>query len=191
MAVENRLTERQQKWFASVRASLERDTGKSLAEWVEIARTCPEGGHRARLKWFKEVHGLLQNRASCVLSEAFPPVMGWSEPDALGEALWADPAARAVFEAVKAIAEALPEVVGGQRKAYSAWSRKVQFAAIRPLKSGGAMLGLALPPEADARLEPCRNESWSERLKSRLALAAPADVDAGVAALLKAAWDAS
>ena len=32
------LTERQQKWFASVRAGLERDTGRSLTEWVEIAR---------------------------------------------------------------------------------------------------------------------------------------------------------
>ena len=30
------LTERQKKWFASVAASLERDTGKSLAQWVEI-----------------------------------------------------------------------------------------------------------------------------------------------------------
>ena len=29
------LTERQQKWFASVQASLERDTGKTLEEWVK------------------------------------------------------------------------------------------------------------------------------------------------------------
>jgi hypothetical protein len=191
MAVENQLTERQRKWFASVRASLERDTGKSLAEWVEIARTCPETGHRARLAWFKSAHGLLQNRAAYVLSEAFPPVMGWSEPDALREALWADPAARAIFEAVKAAAEALPEVVAGQRKAFSAWSRKVQFAAVRPVKGRGAMLGLALAPEADARLQAAKNEGWSERLKSRLALSSPSDVDASVAGLLKAAWAAS
>ena len=42
------LTPRQEKWFASVRASLERDTGKSLAEWVAIARKCPETKSRAR-----------------------------------------------------------------------------------------------------------------------------------------------
>ena len=36
------LTERQKKWFASVEASLERDTGKTLAQWVKIAKTCPE-----------------------------------------------------------------------------------------------------------------------------------------------------
>ncbi|HEX5262572.1 MAG TPA: hypothetical protein VFW13_03545 [Phenylobacterium sp.] len=42
------LTPRQEKWFASVKASLERDTGKSLDEWVAIARTCPETRPKAR-----------------------------------------------------------------------------------------------------------------------------------------------
>ncbi|MDR3512023.1 MAG: DUF4287 domain-containing protein [Caulobacteraceae bacterium] len=191
MAARDQLTERQERWFASVRAGLERETGRSLAEWVAIARTCPESGHRARLKWFKTAHGLLQNRASYVLSEAFPPAMGWSEPDALREALWTDPASRAVYEAVRAAAEALPEVVAGQRKAYSAWSRKVQFAAVRPVRGGGAMLGLALAPDADPRLQAPKNESWSERLRSRLALASPGEADASVAALLEAAWAVS
>ena len=30
-----------------MQASLERDTGKTLAEWVAIARTCPETKPRA------------------------------------------------------------------------------------------------------------------------------------------------
>ena len=41
------LTPRQQKWFASVQASLERDTGKTLDEWVAIAKSCPETKPRA------------------------------------------------------------------------------------------------------------------------------------------------
>ena len=53
MAGPANVTERQAKWFESVRASLETSTGKTLEEWVAIARTCPETGHRARLKWFK------------------------------------------------------------------------------------------------------------------------------------------
>jgi hypothetical protein len=36
------LTARQKKWFASIREGLQRETGNSLAELVEIARTCPE-----------------------------------------------------------------------------------------------------------------------------------------------------
>jgi len=183
------LTERQQKWFASVRASLERDTGRTMAQWVAIAQACPEAGHRARLKWLKDHHGLPQNRASLVLSEAFESGGGWREPEALIDALWTDPASRAIFAAIDARAGGLPGVTRTARKGYTAWSRKVQFAAARPVKGGGAMLGLAVGPDADARLEVPRNESWSERLKARITLSRPAGVNDGVATLLKAAWE--
>jgi hypothetical protein len=183
------LTERQRKWFATIREGLERDTGKTMSEWVAIARTCPETAHRARLKWFKEQHGLLQNRASQVLSEAFESQAPWIAPEDLIDALWIDPASRAIFDAVNAHADALPDTVRTARKGYTAWSRRVQFAAARPVKGGKALLGLAVPPESSARLAVRANESWSERLTSRLALSAPADVDDEVAALLKAAWE--
>jgi hypothetical protein len=185
------LTEQQRKWFASVREGLQRDTGKSLAEWVEIAKTCPETKHRARLKWFKDTHGLLQNRASYVLGEAFPREMSWDEPHALRDALWTDPASRAIFEAVEKAVMLLPDVVVGQRKGYSAWSRKHQFVAVRPIRGGKARLGLAVSPDADPRLAPPKNEGWSERLKSALSLETAKDLDAGVEALIKAAWEAS
>ncbi len=182
-------TERQRKWFATIRAGLERHTGKSMDEWVAIARTCPETGHRARLKWLKDHHGLLQNRASQVLSEAFGSRMAWSEPDKLIEALWADQASRAIFQAIDAAARQPGEVIQTARKGYNAWSRKVQFAAARPLKGGKAMLGLAVPPDANAQLEAPKNESWSERLKARVLIADAADVDAEIAGLLRAAWE--
>lgn len=185
------LTERQQKWFASVRASLERDTGKTLDEWVAIARTCPETKPRARAQWLKDHHGLGINRASQILDAAFPPPAGWDDPQKLRDALWTDPVSRAIFEAVRAAATALPDVVEGQRKAVTAFSRKVQFAAVRPVKGGTAMLGLALDPEADPRLEAAKNESWSERLRARLPLAGPEAVDSSVVALLKQAWERS
>jgi hypothetical protein len=185
------LTERQKKWFASVRASLERDTGKTLEEWVKIARASPETAPRARVNWLREHHGLGVNRAAQVLAEAFPSAMGWDEPDNLRAALWTDPASTAILEAVEAAVAKLPDLVNGQRKGFTAWSRKVQFAAVRPVKGGAAVLGLALTPDADPRLEGPKNEGWSERLKAKLPLASPADVDAGVAALLKAAWERS
>jgi hypothetical protein len=185
------LSEPQKKWFASVRDGLQRETGKSLAEWVAIARTCPETKPRARLKWFKDNHGLLQNRASYVLSEAFPSAASWSEPDAFRDALWTDPASRAIFEAVETLVLALPEIVVGQRKGYSAWSRTYQFAAMRPIKGGKARLGLAMAPDPTASLEPARNEGWSERLKAVIVLHAPGDAGAPIAALLKTAWTGS
>lgn len=183
------LTDRQQKWFASVRAGLERDTGKSLEDWVAIAKTCSETAHRARLKWFKETHGLLQNRASQVLDAAFPTGTGWNEPEGLIDALWIVPASRALFEAVNAAALALPGTVRTARKGYTAWSRTFQFVALKPLKNGGAILGLAVAQDTDERLQTPRSEGWSERLKARLPLAAPGEIDPAFKALLKAAWE--
>jgi Domain of unknown function (DUF4287)/Domain of unknown function (DUF5655) len=185
------LTEQQRKWFASLRDGLQRETGKSLAEWIAIAKTCPESRPRARLKWFKETHGLLQNRASYVLGEAFPAASGWDQPDALKSALWSDASSRTILAAVEKIVLALPNVIASQRKGYSAWSRKYQFAALRPVRGGMARLGLALMPDGNASLQPPKNEGWSERLKASVVLKSPRDVDKRIAELLRAAWSAS
>jgi hypothetical protein len=185
------LTERQQKWFAAVQGGLERDTGRTLGEWVAIARTCPESGHRARLKWLKDEHGLLQNRASYVLSEAFAPTMSWREPDALIATLWTDPASRVVMDTIDTVASQLPETIRTARKGFTAWSRKVQYAAARPVKGGSVIFGLALEPDASARLAPAKNDGWSERLKARVVLEGPDDIDAEVRQWLKTAWERS
>lgn len=67
----------------------------------------------------------------------------------------------------------------------------MQFAAARPVKGGKLMLGLAAPPDLNARLEAPRNESWSERLKARVLISRVSEVDGEIAALLKAAWERS
>ena len=188
-APEDVLTERQRAWFASLREGLERDTGKTLDEWVEIARACPETKHRARLNWFKTTHGLAQNRASLVLSTAFPPEAGWDEPEALADALWADPTARALLEAVKAAMAELPDVIIGQRKAFTAFSRNYQFAAARP-QGGSLVLGLAVPPDAAPTLDPPARASWSDRLKSQARISADADI-APLKGAIRRAWEAS
>ena len=186
------LTEQQQKWFASVRANLERETGKTLDEWVAIVRQeCPETKPRARADWLKAAYGIGQNRAAAIFSVAFPSQMGWDDAGGLRAALWTDPGSTAILEAVEAAVADLPGLVTGQRKTFTAWSRKSQFAALKPGKGGGAALGLAVAPDASPRLVEPKNEGWSERLKAKLALASPAEVDEEVKALLRTAWDRS
>ena len=185
------LTERQKKWFASVEASLERDTGKTLAEWVAIAKTCPETTSGKQATWLREHHGLGVNRAAHVLSVAFPSAMGWDDADALRAALWKDPASTAIFEAVEKAVQGFDGLVTGQRKGFSAWSRNFQFAAVRPVKGGKARLGLCVTPDADPRLESPKNEGWSERLKAAVTLDTPDQVDEAIRTLLQKAWDAS
>ncbi len=181
------LTERQQKWFAAIRGGLEQETGRSLADWIELARVCPETAHRKRLAWMKAKHGLGQNRASIVLQAAFPPDAGWSNPETLADTLWANPTSRAVKDSVHARVMRLPDIVVGQRKGFTAYSRNFQFCALRPTR-GGAILGLALDPATDPTLQPPGRHSWSERLLSALPLPAAAPLPAHLDAFLEAAW---
>jgi hypothetical protein len=186
------LTERQEKWFKSVEEGILRDTGKSLDQWADLARNAPEGGPRAREKWLKDTYGIGVNRAAAILSRAFPDGPGWDDPEALLEALWTDPASRAVYDAVVAEAEKLDEVTIGPRKSFVAFSRHVQFGAIQPVKGGAARLALALDVETSPRLEPRKkSESFSDRLKAVVVLASPQEVDEDIRRLLRAAWDVS
>ncbi len=185
------LTARQQAWFATIRSNLEKETGRSLEEWVIIARGAPDGTMRQRVTWISEEHGLGVNRASTVLSQAFPSEMGWDEPERLRLALWTDPASLAILVRIESLVADYPDLITGQRKGFTAWSRNFQFAALRPLKGGRARLGLAVEPALDPRLEPARNEGWSERLKSALVLADPDEADEGLGHLIRAAWDRS
>ena len=175
--------------MTSIKENLVRETGRTLEEWAAIARTCPETKHRARLNWFKEHHGLGQNRASVILNIAFPSEMGWSEPDALADALWKDASLRAIFEAVMTEITALPDVVIGQRKTYSAFSRAFQFAATRPDK-GAVLLGLAVEPDAGLGLVAPKRVVWSERLKSEARLTSADDIGP-LWASIRQAWEAS
>jgi len=183
------LTERQQKWFATVEANFEKATGRPVAVWVDILKGCPETRPRAQAAWLKATHGIGANHAAHILSAAQPrEAMGWDDAEALRAALWAEPRSLAILEAIERAAAGVDGVISGQRKGYTAFSRDVQFAATRPLKGGRALLGLKLEPSASPRLsEAVRRESWSERLTAVIELDGPGAVSDEIARLFVAA----
>jgi hypothetical protein len=184
------LTERQQKWFASVQASFERDTGKSMDEWVKIAKRCPETTPKKRVEWLREKYGLGVNRAAQILSTAFSEGPGWDEPDALLDQLWKEKEGRAIYEAVaKLVRKELPQAVIGPRKTFVSFSRNIQFAAIIPAKGGKAEMGFPLPLSTSKRLEPMKKRPWAAKHTGLLVLSSPKEVDAEVKRLLKLAWE--
>lgn len=93
---------------------------------------------------------------------------------------WSDPVGRAIFEAVDTEAISLRDVTRTARRDYTAWSRKVQFAARRPMKGKTALLGVAAPVNLTAALAARRSQSWSERLTTQIVLSTPEEVQ-GVA----------
>lgn len=178
-------------WMAAVTASLERDTGKTLEQWVKIAKTCPETAPRKRSQWLKEKYGLGVNRAAQIFSVAFPSGPSWDQPDALLDLLWKDKNGRAIYEAVvKMVRKEFPGVIVGPRKSFVSFSRNIQFAGILPAKDGKAELGLPLPVNTSKRLAPMKNgRPWAEKHTAILVLSSPKEVDAEVKRLLKLAWE--
>ncbi len=183
------LTERQQKWFATVAANFEKATGRPVAVWVDILKGCPETRPKAQAAWLKATHGIGSNHAAFILSAARPDeAMAWDDAEALRAALWAEPRSLAILEALERAAAGVDGVIPGQRKGYTAFSRAVQFAATRPLKGGRALLGLKLDPSVSPRLsEAVRRESWSERLTAVIELDGPGAVNDEIARLFAAA----
>jgi hypothetical protein len=183
------LTERQQKWFATVEANFEKATGRPVAVWVDILKGCPETRPKAQAAWLKATHGIGSNHAAFILSAARPDeAMAWDDAEALRAALWAEPRSLAILEALERAAASVDGVIPGQRKSYTAFSRAVQFAATRPLKGGRALLGLKLDPSVSSCLsEAVRRESWSERLTAVIELDGPGAVNDEIARLFAAA----
>ena len=179
------LTERQQKWFATVEANFEKATGRPVAVWVDILKGCPETRPKAQAAWLKATHGIGANHAAHILDAARPDqAMGWDDAEALRAALWIEPRSLAALEAMGRRAAEVEGVIIGQRKGYTAFSRAVQFAAMRPLKGGRALLGLKLEAAVSPRLsEAVRRESWSERLTAVVELDGPGAVDAEIGRL--------
>lgn len=174
------LTERQKKWFATVEANFEKQTGRPVAVWVDILNTgCPETRPKAQAAWLKATYGIGANHAAHILDAARPAdEIGWDDAEALRAVLWAEPRSLAILEALERKVAGVEGVVIGQRKSYTAFSRAVQFAAIRPLKGGKALLGLKLDPAVSPRLaEAVRRESWSERLSAVVELDGPGAVN--------------
>lgn len=183
------LTERQQKWFATVEANFEKATGRPLAVWVDILKGCPETRPKAQAAWLKATHGIGSNHAAFILDAARPAAeIGWDDAEALRAALWAEPRSLAILEAIERVMADAEGVISGQRKGYTSFSRAVQFAAIRPLKGGRALLALKLDPALSPRLsEAVRRESWSERLSAVIELDGPGAVDPEIGRLFAAA----
>lgn len=180
-----------QQYFASLEANLREATGKTLAQWVKIAKTCPHDKAGARLKWFKQEHGLGQSRAGLILWRAFGQgSMGEEDPNKLVDALFSKSFAdqRPLYEKVSAFIEKLGEGTMSPRKGYVALYRLKQYGAIKPSKQG-LLIGLAMQKyPKSARFIDVKNLGGGERNKKALVLATAKDFDGEAKELIKAAW---
>jgi len=178
------MTPRQRKTFATCAANLVAESGRSMADWIALARACPCETEKDRLAWLEASYGLRGMRAHVVLGAAFPASA--ENADDLAAALWKNPAQKALADALIAAGQLSDDVIVAQRKGYTSLSSKVQFMAVRPVR-GGVRLGLALDPAVSARLEPRpKSEPLQDRLK---AVVTVSELDEVLRGLIAQAWE--
>ncbi|MEW9552890.1 DUF5655 domain-containing protein [Nonomuraea sp. NPDC050783] len=176
-----------------VAASLPEKTGKSLEEW--IAAVGKSGidplDQRAVRQWLKSEHNLTKPQQEAVAIAAAKEA-GWAEPTADDHlaAQYAGPkqALTPIYEALLAAATGLGgDVAVEVRAGFVALNRKRQFAAIQPATASRIDLGLRFTePPADERLKAATAPGQSTH---KIGLTAAGQVDAGVEALLRAAYE--
>lgn len=187
-------TDKAQAYSPTVLANMERETGKTLEQWVEIALTIPVKGQRNQVAWFKQNHGLMQTRALHVLTAAFPDEYGgWDNPEALVDALFAKHThLLPLYHQILLWALDLgPDVVASPRKTYVPLVAKKQFAVLMPHKKG-LILGLAFGATApdSPRLISGKALGGGDRVKHHLILEDETAFDAEVKNWLALAYAA-
>ena len=177
---------------ATMVANMKDKTGRTLDQWLAIAKQTGAEKHGHVVKALKTDHGLTHGYANLVAHMLLQSDAG-SQASAgidLVAAQYAGPKAslRPIYDAVIKAASALgKDVEIAPKKTYVSLRRNKQFALVQPSTRTRVDLGINLKNEpATARLE--KAGSFNAMVSHRVRLESPADVDNELRAWLKKAW---
>ncbi len=177
---------------ASMVANMKEKTGKTLEQWLAIAKKTGAGKHGQIVKALKTDHGLTHGYANLVAHKLLRSDAGSkaAEGTDLVAAQYSGPKAdlKPIYDAVIKAATALGKGVEiAPKKSYVSLRRNKQFAIVQPSTRTRVDLGINLKGEpAAGRLE--KSGSFNAMVSHRVRLEKPADVDKDVKAWLKKAW---
>ena len=177
---------------AAMIANLAAKTGKSLDEWVALARASGQPKHGGLVSWLKAEHGLGHGYANLVAHKTFASDAGSSDDAALMEAMFAGPKAamRPVYDRVAEIVSGLEGAQFAPKKGYVSFRRNQQFGLGQPSTKDRFDLGLSLRGvEPTGRLEAAG--SWNTMVTHRVRIGSVDEVDAEVEGWIKQAWAAA
>jgi hypothetical protein len=180
------------RMMAAVIDSMEKRTGRSLPEWLEVV-----GGsgidpmdQNAVRRWLKKEHGVPQN-SQWAIAEAAARSAGWVEPTAEEyvdqQYDGAKAELRPIFDRIREIVSSLGEDVRLEgRKTYVPFVRRRQFAAVAAAARGRVDVGLRYTdPPASPLLTPANAPGQATH---RLSLTSEDQITDEVARLLEAAY---
>ncbi|MEO1517202.1 MAG: DUF5655 domain-containing protein [Bacteroidota bacterium] len=173
--------------------NLEANTGKSLAQWIDIVRAESLEKHGQMIKFLKEKHGFTHGFANLVAHKARQSDAGSaSDTDQLIDQQYKGKEHfRPLYDALLSqIAQFGEDVEVAPKKAYVSLRRKKQFAILKPATKSRFEIGLNLKGEtASGRLEEItsKNAMCSHQIK----LSADDSPDEEIIQWLKMAYDKS
>lgn len=178
----------------SMIANMKEKTGKTLAQWIRIAKKSGEEKHGGIVKHLKTEHGLTHGFASLVAHKTLKSDAGSAgSSDALIAAQYSGAKAdlKPIYDAVIIAAKTLgKDVEIAPKKTYVSLRRNKQFALIQPSTKTRVDLGINLKgAKAAGRLE--QSGSFNAMVSHRVRLEKPGDVDRDVKAWLKKSYSES
>ena len=177
---------------ATMIANMKEKTGKTLEQWLAIAKQTGAEKHGQIVKALKTDHGLTHGYANLVAHKLLQSDAGSkaAEGTDLVAAQYFGPKAdlKPIYDAVIEAATSLgKDVEIAPKNSYVSLRRKKQFAIVQPSTRTRVDLGINLKGEpAAGRLE--KSGSFNAMVSHRVRLEKPADVDKEVKAWLRKAW---
>lgn len=171
--------------------NLEEKTGKSLEEWLKVARASGLEKHGQMVKHLKSEHGLTHGYANLVALYA----RGYGEDsgEELVTAQYAGPKSdlRPIYDALEKVVRGLgDDVEVAPKKTCVSFRRSKQFALAQPSTRTRVDLGINLEGvEPRGRLEAAG--SFNSMVSHRVRLESPAQVDGELAAWLRQAYESA
>lgn len=174
--------------------NLAEKTGKTLEQWVAIAKKSGEAKHGGIVKHLKEKHGLTHGYANLVAHSASGVLAeGAAAGDDLIDAQYAGEKAalRPVYDRLaSAVQKFGADIELSPKKTYVSLRRAKQFGLIQPSTKTRVDVGLNLKGvAAQGRLE--ASGSFNAMVSHRVRLEKAADVDAELIGWLKQAYEAA
>jgi predicted transport protein len=191
---ENKMAKSPEEMTTSMIQNLKDKTGKSLDEWITIAKASGLAKHGEIIKYLKSEHGLTHGYANLVAHKSKGSDAGSAADSSdLVESQYTGPKAglRPIYDSlIKRVKEFGGDVELAPKKAYVSLRRKKQFAVIQPSTKTRVDVGLNLKgTEPTDRLEV--SGSFNAMCSHRVRITDINQVDDELTGWLKQAYDQS
>ena len=172
--------------------NLEKNTGKSLAEWIVIARNSGFEKHGQIVKYLKTEQGLTHGYANMVSIKARETAASpKTDDDLIDNQYSGKESLRPIYDAlIAAVNQFGDDLVVSPKKAYVSLRRSKQFGIVQPSTKTRVDVGINLKDvAADGRLE--NSGSFNAMVSHRVRLTAADEVNDELIGWLRQAYDAA